>query len=94
MATAIETNARAEIRDYGDNKMIVVFTTDNQIAQNMKNRNKLIKEVDYCKHTDRGVRCVGKDFYFPKRELRSILRGMGFPKPRGFTLGRFHQIKI
>jgi len=83
-----------EIRDYGDQKTIVVYTDDNNTAANLKDRKTLIKEIEYHQDTKNGVRCVGKDFYFPKRQLRSICRGLGLKTSRGFTLGKFHQIQI
>jgi len=83
-----------EIRDFGDNKLIVVYTNDNKVAANLVQRKQLLKEVEYCQETKFGVRCVGKDFYFPKRQLRGVCRGLGFPQTKDFTLGKFCQIQI
>ena len=83
-----------EIRDYGDREMIVVYTDNNVTASKLKDRKALIKEVEYLRDTKNGIRCVAKDFYFPKKQLRSICRGLGLKLDRTFTLRRFHQIKI
>ena len=83
-----------EIRDFGDRKTIVVYTDDNKIAANLKDRKTLIKELEYFQDTKLGTRCIGKDFYFPKGQIRSILRGLGKPQGGGFTLAKFAEIQI
>ena len=81
-----------EIRDYGDNRTIVVYTNENTVASNLKARKQLLKEIEYCQDTKHGIRCVGEDFYFPKRQLRSICKSLGNPQGREFTLNKYAEI--
>ena len=57
----------SEIRDYGDEKQIVLHTTNNATYQRLKGSVKVIKQVDYEQEQKKKVALVGVDLYFPKR---------------------------
>ena len=79
-----------EIRDYRDGKTIVVYTDDNTVVTKLNNRTQLIKTQDYTKEEE----LVGKDLYFPKSQLRSICRALGYKLNKNFTPREFRQIEI
>lgn len=55
-----------EIRDYGDNKMIVLYTDEPRVMGTLNRLKKVIKVIPY----HQKERLVGADIYFNKRELK------------------------
>ena len=57
---------RTELRDFGDNKTIVLYTNDNRVYRQLRDSAKLIKIVPYEQEQRGKVVMVGVDIYFPK----------------------------
>ena len=62
-----------ELRDFGDGRTVVVYTTDNQMATKLRSYVDCFKVVDYEQEQKKGIRVVAKDFYFPRRKKRKLL---------------------
>ena len=76
-----------EIRELGDKETLVVYTDENEIAAKLASKKRLLKVVEYeqGQPSKRRVALVGKDFYFPKQELRGLLRVTGLQKGAVFS---------
>jgi len=80
-----------EIRDFGDNKTIVLYTDEQKLYRQLKDSTKCFKVVPYEQeqYSNRRVAVVGADLYFPKRYRAWVERRI-----RGnFTHGKTHRIK-
>jgi len=71
----------SELRDYGDKKTIVLWTSENKLASHLRRLKKLIREQRYYQPQKDSEVLVGCDFYFPKPYLSTLLkscRRLGF----------------
>jgi len=71
-----------EIREFGDNKTIVVFTNERQVATRIQNWNECYKVIEYEQEQfSKGrVGLVGLDLYLPKRLERRVRKLCGTGK--------------
>ena len=62
----------AELRDYGNGKMVVVWTNDANLRNKLLEWKSLIKVVEYWQQQNSCCRLtlVGVDMYFPKGKRR------------------------
>jgi len=65
-----------EIRQFGDNRTIVVYTDNRQIASRLETYKDCFKIVPYEQeqYSKKRDTLVGVDFYFPKRIMRRLER--------------------
>ncbi|MFC1945974.1 hypothetical protein ACFLW1_02115 [Chloroflexota bacterium] len=63
-----------EISDYGDGKMIVLYTDDNAVYRNLKDFKKVINHRFYYQEQNRRSITVGCDLYFEKKHRRWLER--------------------
>ena len=65
-----------ELRDYGDNKTIVVYTDEQKVAQKLRQRKSCLKIIPYEQeqYSKKRVVLVGLDFYFPKSAKKGLMR--------------------
>jgi len=64
---------RTELRDFGDDKTIVLYTNDNRVYRQLRESAKLIKIVPYEQEQGGELALVAVDLYFPK-ECRKWLK--------------------
>ena len=64
---------RTELRDFGDNKTIVLYTNDNRVYRQFRDSAKLIRIVPYEQEQRGKLALVAVDLYFPK-ECREWLK--------------------
>jgi len=61
------------LRDYGDNKNIVLYTEDNELYQRLRSSTKCFNDIPYWFDDKKiGWIQVGVDLYFPKRFKRWV----------------------
>ena len=71
----------AEIRDYGANGMIVLYTDSQPVYGQLKNLKRALNEVPYY-HEQKGVlRMVGVDLYFKKKYKSWLEEGIRIVTP-------------
>lgn len=80
-----------EIRNWGDE--VAVYTNDNAMAYKLGQRKTLLGITDYEQeqYSKRRVGIVGKDFFFPKKETKRLLRIEGITEDDGFKHRKFRQ---
>ena len=64
---------RTELRDFGDNKTIVLYTNDNRVYRQLQDSTKLIKIVPYEQEQRGKLALIAVDVYLPK-EYRKLLK--------------------
>jgi len=81
-----------EIRDFGDGKTVVVYTNDRATATKLGNYKSCFKIIPYeqVQYSNKKVALVGVDYYFPKRQLKSLCRKVGIPFQPLPRNGEFH----
>jgi len=62
-----------EIRNYGDQETIVLYTDDKEVFNNLKDSAKCKNIVDYYKHG----KLVGWDMYFDKKDKQWVKKNRG-----------------
>uniref|UniRef100_A0A6M3JDH4 Uncharacterized protein n=1 Tax=viral metagenome TaxID=1070528 RepID=A0A6M3JDH4_9ZZZZ len=62
-----------EIRDF-DNRTIVLYTDSNKIYGEIKNQQKVLKEIPYSQCLMTSEKIIGVDLYFNKRHLEWLKR--------------------
>jgi hypothetical protein len=85
-----------KIRDFGDGQTVVIHTNDRTLASQLSNYKSCFKEVPYEQQQKDRIVLVGIDYYFPKKQLKPLLRKLGIPiqplkKVGSFTMEDFHQ---
>jgi hypothetical protein len=84
-----------KIRDFGDNRTIVIHTNDRATGTKLADYSQCLKIVPY--EQEQVIRkqhkmvLVGADYYFPKRRLKSLCRNLGIP-PQKLLKGEEIQI--
>ena len=70
-----------EIRDFGDKKTIVVYTDNREVATSLGKYKSCFKIVPYKQEqfSKKKVALAGMDYYFPKKQLKGLLRKFGLP---------------
>ena len=68
---------RTELRDFGDNKTIVLYTNDNRVYSKFRDSVKSIKIVPYEQKQVGRVVMVGVDIYFPKEYRKWLGKNIG-----------------
>ena len=68
---------RTELRDFGDNKTIVLYTNDNRVYSKFRDSVKPIKIVPYEQKQVGRVVMVGVDIYFPKEYRKWLGKNIG-----------------
>ena len=65
-----------EIRDYGDNKTIVVYSSDKDIVSKLRDSKSCLNIIAYEQeqYSNKKVAVVGYDFYFPKNQEKRLAR--------------------
>ena len=75
------SNKTAEIRDYGDNQTIVLYTNDGQLRTDLSNHSKCLNVISYEQEQKGRPVLVGVDLYFPERSRKFLerkLHGLGY----------------
>lgn len=67
------------IRDFGDGQTVVVHTNDRELATQLGNYKQCFKIIPYeqVQYSNKKVALVGVDYYFPKNQLKVLLRKLG-----------------
>ncbi len=68
---------RTELRDFGDNKTVVLYTNDNRVYRQLRESTKLIKIVQYEQEQRGKLALVAVDLYFPKECLKWLKKNIG-----------------
>ena len=61
-----------EIRDFGDNRTIVLYTDDRELATRVSNWQQCYKIIPYEQEQKGRVALIGVDLYLPKRLKRRM----------------------
>ena len=80
-----------EIRDFGDNQTVVVYTDDRKLATRLGGLKSCYKIIPYEQeqYSQKKVALIGIDYYFPKKQLKMLLRKLGIPTQPLKRLGVF-----
>ena len=68
---------RTELRDFGDNKTIVLYTNDNRVYRQLQDSTKLIKIVPYEQEQRGKLALIAADLYFPKEYRKWLEKNIG-----------------
>ena len=68
---------RTELRDFGDNKTIVLYTNDNRVYRQLQDSTKLIKIVPYEQEQRGKLALIAVDVYLPKEYRKWLGKNIG-----------------
>ena len=68
---------RTELRDFGDNKTVVLYTNVNRVYRQLRESTKLIKIVQYEQEQRGKLALVAVDLYFPKECRKWLKKNIG-----------------